>query len=886
MAAKPVIHAIFKRDLRSWFANPTGYVFITLFVALCAFALFIPPRFFQENSASMGPLQDWFRILLLFFIPAITMMVWAGERSQGTDEILLTLPAPDSHIVLGKFLAACGVYTVALSFTFLLPVWLRLLGSPDQGLIITSYLAFWVLGVFLISVGMVGSMLTDNLTVAFILGAVFCAAAVFLEDLFSFITPGFGRASLGYGPVALFEEMSRGLVTLPALIFFGGATAVFLYLNVVLLSRRRWTKAGTGLHVSVRLVAVVVAMLSLTLLAGRTSVRADLTSEGLHSLSAETKKILADLDPERPVTIRAWVSPDVPGDYVPTRRELIDLLREYDARGGAALTTEIIETDRFTEEAREAETNFGIRYRSVYAEEGSRRNEFPIYLGVAVTAGAEEVVIPFLDRGLSVEYELTRSLRVVVGSKRPKIGIVDTDAKIFGGFDFRTGRRDPRWEIVRELDLQYEAVRVDPKVAYPDDVEMLLVAQVSSLTQEQMDRLGDRIKAGVPALLLDDPFPNSRPDIAPSAPKGGAQNPMMGMRQPGQERKGNIRQFYRDLGIDWMPSAIAWDNYNPHPDIDAYPEWIFVGAESASSAPFSEESEIVSGLQEVLMWFGGMVRENLDAPVGRDLRFIPLMRTTTESGTLMEQEVFGRSPFGQVSINRDRSHIPGGEELVLAARVTGKLNADAENEIDVVFLPDLDMINLPFVWQFRREGNDDFRFDNVTLVLNAVDALIGDESFIALRKRRARERPLTTIEASEAVYRKAWREVKEKAEDEADTKLEEAQARLEQRVKEIEDRKDLDQRAKEIQKQSVQEVEQRRLSTATAAINDTKQQKIDQAKGVMNERIQSIQNQYRLFAVLFTPLPAILAGFGVFLLRRRRERGTVPAARSVTGGEA
>ncbi|MEN8150810.1 MAG: Gldg family protein, partial [Planctomycetota bacterium] len=711
MAAKPVIGAIFRRDLWSWFTNPTGYVFITLFVLLCAFALFIPPKFFLENTASLGPLQDWFRVLLLFFIPAITMMVWAGERGQGTDEILLTLPASDSKIVLGKFLAACGVYTVSLAFTFLLPVWLQLLGKPDWGLILTSYFAFWSLGVFLISVGMVGSLLTDNLTVAFILGAVFCAIAVFLEDLLGMLAP---RSFLGDGPVALFEQMSRGLVTLPALVFFGGSTAVFLYLNRVLLSQRRWTKAGTGLHLLVRLSALVAAVLALTVVTGRIGVRMDLTSEGLHSLTSESKDILDDLDPERPVTVRAWISPEVPRDYIPVRRELLDLLREYDARGGEALSVEIIETRRFTDEAREAETNFGVRHRPVFAEEGARRNEFAIYLGLAFTAGAEEVVIPFLERGLSVEYELTRSLRVVAGSKRPKVGVLDTDAKIFGGFDFRTGRQDPQWEIIRELRLQYELVRVDPNTDYADDLEMLFVAQTSSLTQPQMDRLLDRIKAGVPALLFDDPFPNSRPDIAPSAAKGGQPNPMMGMQPPNRERKGDIRAFYRTLGIEWNPMAIAWDSYNPHPDVPAYEEWVFVGAESGASAPFHAGSEISSGLQEVLVWFGGTIRESLDTPVGRSLAFVPLMTTTEDAGILTEREIFSRNMFGQMSINTNRSHIAGGEEICLAARVTGRIDGEAENDVDVVMIPDLDFINLPFLWQFRREGNESFNFDNVT----------------------------------------------------------------------------------------------------------------------------------------------------------------------------
>ena len=106
MTGKPIIRAILKRDLRSWFSNPTGYVFITIFVLFCALMQFIPPRFFQENTASLASLAGWFRYLLLFFIPAVTMMVWAGERGRGTDEILLTLPASDARIVVGKFLAA------------------------------------------------------------------------------------------------------------------------------------------------------------------------------------------------------------------------------------------------------------------------------------------------------------------------------------------------------------------------------------------------------------------------------------------------------------------------------------------------------------------------------------------------------------------------------------------------------------------------------------------------------------------------------------------------------------------------------------------------------------------------------------------------------------
>jgi ABC-2 type transport system permease protein len=350
MTPKPIVRAIFFRDLRNWFTNPTGSVFITLFVFLCAFVQFIPARFFQENSAGLAPLAEWFRYLLIFFVPAVTMVVWAGERGHGTDEILLTLPATDGQIVLGKYLAAAGTYTLALLFSLLVPIWVQFLGDPDWGLVMGNYLSFWLLGLFLIGAGMVGSQLTDNLTVAFILGALFCAIVVFSEDVLGLLFPALWRDLFGYGPVELFAEMGRGVITFEAIAFFVGGTAAFLYLNYLLLSRRRWRGARGPLHLTVRLVSLVVAVLALTVLLGRWGPRLDVTAEGLHSLSKETRTILDDLDAERPVTVRAWVSPEVPREYVATRRALLDLLREYDSRGGEALRVEIVETERYSED--------------------------------------------------------------------------------------------------------------------------------------------------------------------------------------------------------------------------------------------------------------------------------------------------------------------------------------------------------------------------------------------------------------------------------------------------------------------------------------------------------------------------------------------------------
>src|SRR5262249_34971412 len=157
-----------------------------------------------------------------------------------------------------------------------------------------------------------------------------------------------------------------------------------------------------------------------------------------------------------------------------------------------------------------------------------------------------------------------------------------------------------------------------------------------------------------------------------------------------------------------------------------------------------------------------------------------------------------------------RRHIPSGASYTLAARLQGtpaadkdkpkddveKKKDDAEKkadapkpaEIRVIAIADLDLISEQF-FEIRRRKIENLDFDNVTFVLNCVDTLAGDESFIALRKRRLEHRTLLTLEQQVAEFDKQRQKDTKTAEDAADDQLKLAQQRLDKQVKEVQDRK-------------------------------------------------------------------------------------------------
>jgi ABC-2 type transport system permease protein len=406
-------------------------------------------------------------------------------------------------------------------------------------------------------------------------------------------------------------------------------------------------------------------------------------------------------------------------------------------------------------------------------------------------------------------------------------------------------------------------------------VDALVVVLPSRMTQTDMDVALEPVNRGVPTLLLLDPLPMIDLRLAPAADLASQIDPY----RPAASSRivfGDIRSALVRLGINWVPARIAWDGFNPHPDLADLPqETVFVGSGNGNPDAFNRQNAATAGLQEILLLYPGYVL-SADSP---DFTFEPLLQTGRVSGTSSFFDVVSPTPTG-MALNPSVSREPDNRQYVLAARVRSKKPLRAETgarPTDLIAIADLDFISDSF-FAIRSLAQASANFDNISLFSNAIDLLAGDESFIPLRNRRARHRTLERLESQTRSFIERRTREEQQAGKEALAALEDARNRLKKRVEDLNARTDLDAQARQIMVRNLEETENRQLRVLEANIAEARNSKIRASRETMETEIRNIRTRIRTFAVLLPPLPVLLAGVALFVRRTRRERAGARAA--------
>jgi ABC-2 type transport system permease protein len=220
-------------------------VFILIFLVLANSFTFYLGGFFERGQADLAPFFNFHPWLYLFLIPALAMRLWAEERKTGSIELLLTQPVTLWEAVLGKFFAAWAFAGIALILTF--PFWItvNLLGHPDNGVIVASYIGSFLMAGAYLSIGSALSAVTKNQIIAFVVTAAVCffftvdGSSMVLSFLNGWAPAGVMSDLAFFSFLTHFNAIIRGVIDLRDLVFFVSVMVLCLFCNAILVDLKK-----------------------------------------------------------------------------------------------------------------------------------------------------------------------------------------------------------------------------------------------------------------------------------------------------------------------------------------------------------------------------------------------------------------------------------------------------------------------------------------------------------------------------------------------------------------------------------------------------------------------------------------------------------------------
>ncbi len=256
--------AIFRRELLSYFTSPIGYVFLSVFYIFSGIFFYFCTL--NTGTADLSNMFYMLFIILVLLTPILTMRILSEEKRQKTDQLLLTSPITLTGIVMGKFLAAFLVYACGVAITVIYAVVISAFATLNWSIIIGNIIGLLLIGAAFIAIGVFVSSLTENQVIAAIVTYAILIAILFIDSIaglvssmgtaisgfftklgvlsfLKFIGTIFEWLSKGLSAVSVYTryyEMCLGIIDFSSMLLIISVAAVFIFLTIRVLERRRW----------------------------------------------------------------------------------------------------------------------------------------------------------------------------------------------------------------------------------------------------------------------------------------------------------------------------------------------------------------------------------------------------------------------------------------------------------------------------------------------------------------------------------------------------------------------------------------------------------------------------------------------------------------------
>ena len=225
--------AVIKKEFKSYFLSPIGYVVVGILLFVCSIFFYLTSV--QTGSVDLSSLYYYVALYgLIIAAPILTMRMFAEERKNGTEQLILTAPISITKVVLGKLVAALGVIIITLLISFGYYAIVSFFAKANIVAVITSMIGFILISTAAISVGMLASSITENQVISAVITIAFLLMSIFLEN----INVAFRSLSI----MSFYEKFPSGVISLTEIAGLVSFSIVFISLTILVMQRRKSVK--------------------------------------------------------------------------------------------------------------------------------------------------------------------------------------------------------------------------------------------------------------------------------------------------------------------------------------------------------------------------------------------------------------------------------------------------------------------------------------------------------------------------------------------------------------------------------------------------------------------------------------------------------------------
>ncbi len=232
--------AVYKKELRSYFVGPIGYIYVALYLLVSS--LIFTYTTLYAGTCSVTTYYTFILYLFAILIPLLTMRMLSEEKKSRTEQILLTAPVSLTSVVTAKFLAAFTLFAGTLLVSCLhFITFFALDGTPNVAIMVSTTFGIILIGAAFVAIGIFVSACTENQLVAALVTIVAIASTLVLNVLSGYVTFTPLRVVMRWLSVFdRFYAFTYGYFDFVALLYYVSITVIFLFLTVRVLEKRRW----------------------------------------------------------------------------------------------------------------------------------------------------------------------------------------------------------------------------------------------------------------------------------------------------------------------------------------------------------------------------------------------------------------------------------------------------------------------------------------------------------------------------------------------------------------------------------------------------------------------------------------------------------------------